>query len=220
MIGAPWASHLIVTARTSGERRDRGGVSVFVVDKSAPGIVTRDYETFDGRRASEVYFEKVAVPADALIGEEGAGLSLIELVADEAIAALCAEACGAMKVAHAMTVEYSRQRKQFGVAIGSFQVLQHRMVDMYTAYEQSVSLTYLATLRLDAPDAERKRAVSAAKVGVGQAARLIGQDAVQIHGGNGVTDEYAIGHYFKRLTIFDSEFGNVDHHMKRHIALA
>ncbi|MDT8279503.1 MAG: acyl-CoA dehydrogenase family protein [Erythrobacter sp.] len=220
VIGAPWASHLIVTARTSGERRDRAGVSVFVVDKSAPGIVTRDYETFDGRRASEVYFEKVAIPADALIGEEGAGLPLIELVTDEAIAALCAEACGAMKVAHAMTVEYSRQRKQFGVAIGSFQVLQHRMVDMYTAYEQSVSLTYLATLRLDAPDAERKRAVSAAKVGVGQAARLIGQDAVQIHGGNGVTDEYAIGHYFKRLTIFDSEFGNVDHHMKRHIALA
>jgi pimeloyl-CoA dehydrogenase small subunit len=220
VIGAPWASHLIVTARTSGERRDRAGVSVFVVDKSAPGIVTRDYETFDGRRASEVYFEKVAIPADALIGEEGAGLPLIELVTDEAIAALCAEACGAMKVAHAMTVEYSRQRKQFGVAIGSFQVLQHRMVDMYTAYEQSVSLTYLATLRLDAPDAERERAVSAAKVGVGQAARLIGQDAVQIHGGNGVTDEYAIGHYFKRLTIFDSEFGNVDHHMKRHIALA
>ncbi|MDZ4138922.1 MAG: acyl-CoA dehydrogenase family protein [Erythrobacter sp.] len=220
VIGAPWASHLIVTARTSGERRDRAGVSVFVVDKSAPGIITRDYETFDGRRASEVYFEKVAIPADALIGEEGAGLPLIELVTDEAIAALCAEACGAMKVAHAMTVEYSRQRKQFGVAIGSFQVLQHRMVDMYTAYEQSVSLTYLATLRLDAPDAERKRAVSAAKVGVGQAARLIGQDAVQIHGGNGVTDEYAIGHYFKRLTIFDSEFGNVDHHMKRHIALA
>ena len=220
VIGAPWASHLIVTARTSGERRDRAGVSVFVVDKSAPGIVTRDYETFDGRRASEVYFENVAIPADALIGEEGAGLPLIELVTDEAIAALCAEACGAMKVAHAMTVEYSRQRKQFGVAIGSFQVLQHRMVDMYTAYEQSVSLTYLATLRLDAPDAERKRAVSAAKVGVGQAARLIGQDAVQIHGGNGVTDEYAIGHYFKRLTIFDSEFGNVDHHMKRHIALA
>ena len=220
VIGAPWASHLIVTARTSGERRDRDGVSVFVVEKSAPGIVTRDYETFDGRRASEVYFENVAIPADALIGEEGAGLALIELVTDEAIAALCAEACGAMKVAHAMTVDYSRQRKQFGVAIGSFQVLQHRMVDMYTAYEQSVSLTYLATLRLDAPDAERKRAVSAAKVGVGQAARLIGQDAVQIHGGNGVTDEYAIGHYFKRLTIFDSEFGNVDHHMKRHIALA
>jgi pimeloyl-CoA dehydrogenase small subunit len=220
VIGAPWASHLVVTARTSGEQRDRDGVSLFIVDKSAPGIVTRDYETVDGRRASEVYFENVAIPADALIGEEGAALPLIERVTDEAIAAQCAEACGAMKVAHAMTVEYSRQRKQFGVPIGSFQVLQHRMVDMYTAYEQSVSLTYLATLRLDASEAERKRAVSAAKVGVGQAARLIGQEAVQIHGGNGVTDEYAIGHYFKRLTIFDTEFGDVDHHMKRHIAHA
>lgn len=219
VIGAPWASHLIVSARTSGERRDRDGVSLFVVDKTAPGVITRDYETVDGRRASEVYFENAAVPAEALIGEEGAALPLIERVADEAIAAQCAEACGAMKVAHAMTVEYSRQRKQFGVPIGSFQVLQHRMVDMYTAYEQSVSLTYLATLRLDASEIERKRAVSAAKVGIGQAARLIGQEAVQIHGGNGVTDEYAIGHYFKRLTIFDSEFGDVDHHMKRHISL-
>ncbi|MGY6550329.1 MAG: acyl-CoA dehydrogenase family protein [Erythrobacter sp.] len=220
VIGAPWASHLIVTARTGGEQRERQGVSVFVVDKSAPGIVTRDYETVDGRRASEVFFENASIPADALIGEEGAGLPLIEQVTDEAIAAQCAEACGAMKVAHMMTVEYSRQRKQFGVPIGSFQVLQHRMVDMYTAYEQSVSLTYLATLRLGSDEVERKRAVSAAKVGVGQAARLIGQEAVQIHGGNGVTDEYAIGHYFKRLTIFDAEFGNVDHHMKRHIALA
>jgi pimeloyl-CoA dehydrogenase small subunit len=220
VIGAPWASHLIVTARTSGERRDRDGVSVFVIAKDTAGVVTRDYETVDGRRASEVYFENAAIPADALIGEEGAALPLIERVADEAIAASCAEACGAMKVAHAMTLEYSKQRKQFGVPIGKFQVLQHRMVDMYTAYEQSVSLTYLATLRLDAEETERKRAVSAAKVGVGQAARLIGQEAVQIHGGNGVTDEYAIGHYFKRLTIFESEFGDVDHHMKRHVSLA
>lgn len=220
VIGAPWASHLIVTARTSGDRRDKSGVSVFIVDKSSAGIITRDYSTVDGRRASEIYFENVSVPADALIGEEGAALPLIERVTDEAIAAQCAEACGAMKVAHAMTVEYSRQRKQFGVAIGSFQVLQHRMVDMYTEYEQSVSLTYLATLRLDADETERKRAVSAAKVGVGKAARYIGQEAVQIHGGNGVTDEYAIGHYFKRLTIFDSEFGNIDHHLKRHMALA
>lgn len=220
VIGAPWASHLVVTARTGGDRRERGGISVFVVDKATPGIVTRDYVTVDGRRASEVYFENAAIPAEALIGAEGEGLPLIELVTDEAIAALCAEACGAMKVAHAMTVEYSRQRKQFGVPIGSFQVLQHRMVDMYTAYEQAVSLTYLATLRLGAGKTERKRTVSAAKVGVGQAARLVGQEAIQIHGGNGVTDEYAIGHYFKRLTIFDSEFGDVDHHMKRHVALS
>ena len=181
-IGAPWASHLIVTARTGGERRDRAGVSVFVVAKDTAGITTRDYVTVDGRRASEVYFENVALPAEALIGAEGEGLALIELVTDEAIAALCAEACGAMKVAHAMTVEYSRQRKQFGVPIGSFQVLQHRMVDMYTAYETAVSLTYLATLRLGSDERERKRTVSAAKVGVGQSARLVGQGPDQTRG--------------------------------------
>ena len=220
VIGAPWASHLIVTARTSGEQRDKDGISVFIVDKSAEGVVTRDYATFDGRRASEVYFENVSVSADALIGEEGAALPLIERVADEAVAALCAEACGAMKVANYMTLEYSKQRKQFGVPIGKFQVLQHRMADMYTEYEQAVSLTYYATLKLDAPERERKLAVSTAKVRIGQAAHKIGQEAIQIHGGNGMTDEYAIGHYFKRLTLFDSEFGNVDHHMKRHIALS
>ncbi|MEM7702181.1 MAG: acyl-CoA dehydrogenase family protein [Pseudomonadota bacterium] len=220
VIGAPWASHLIVTARTGGSRREAQGVSVFVVDKSTSGISTRDYATVDGRRASEVYFENVSVPADALIGEEGGAVPLIELVTDEAIAALCAEACGAMKVAHAQTLEYSKQRKQFGVPIGKFQVLQHRMVDMYTAYETAVSLTYLATLKLGEEASVRMRHVSAAKVGVGQSARLVGQDAVQIHGGNGVTDEYQIGHYFKRLTLFDTEFGNVDHHMKRHVALS
>jgi pimeloyl-CoA dehydrogenase small subunit len=220
VVGAPWATHLVVTARTSGGRRDREGISVFIVDKSTAGVVTRDYPTVDGRQASEVYLENVSVPAEALLGEEGTGLSLIERVTDEAIAAQCAEACGAMKVAHAMTVEYSRQRKQFGVPIGSFQVLQHRMVDMFTEYEQAVSMTYLATLKLDESDAERKRAASAAKVRVGQAAHFIGQEAIQIHGGMGMTDELAIGHYFKRLTIFDSEFGNIDHHMKRHIALA
>ena len=220
VIGAPWASKLIVTARTGGDRRDKDGVSVFVVDKSADGVVTRDYPTFDGRRASEVYFENVALGADALIGEEGAGLPLIELVTDEAVAALCAEACGAMQVANAMTLEYSKQRKQFGVPIGKFQVLQHRMADMFIEYEQSVSMTYLATLRLDAAERDRKLAVSAAKVRVGQAAHKVGEEAIQIHGGNGMTDEYAIGHYFKRLTLFDSEFGNVDHHMKRHISLA
>ncbi|TWJ08587.1 acyl-CoA dehydrogenase family protein [Altererythrobacter ishigakiensis] len=220
VIAAPWASHLIVTARTSGGQRDKDGISVFVLDKSTDGVVTRDYETVDGRRASEVYFENARVPADALIGEEGGALPLIERVTDEAIAAQCAEACGAMKVANAMTLEYSKQRKQFGVPIGKFQVLQHRMADMFTEYEQSVSMSYLATLKLDASESERKRTVSAAKVRIGQAAHHIGQESIQIHGGNGMTDEYAIGHYFKRLTIFDSEFGNVDHHMKRHVALA
>lgn len=220
VIAAPWASHLVVTARTSGEWRDKEGISVFVVDKNADGIVTRDYPTVDGRRASEVYFENVSVPAEALIGSEGEALPLIERVVDEAIAAQSAEACGAMKSAYEMTVEYSKQRKQFGVPIGKFQVLQHRMADMFIEYEQSVSMSYLATLKLDETAKERQRAVSAAKVRIGQAATRIGQDAIQIHGGMGMTDEMAIGHYFKRLTILEAEFGNVDHHLKRHMALS
>ena len=220
VIGAPWATHLIVTARTSGDRRDANGVTVFVVEKSAPGITTRDYPTVDGRRASEVYFENVSVGAEAVIGEVDNGLPLIELVSDEAIAALCAEACGAMKVAHEMTVEYSRQRKQFGTPIGKFQVLQHRMVDMFMEYEQSISMTYMATLKVDEDEVTRKKAVSAAKVRIGQGGRFVGQQSIQIHGGMGMTDELAVGHYFKRLTMIDSEFGNVDHHLKRYTALS
>lgn len=220
VIGAPWATHFIVTARTSGDRRDDKGVTVFVVAKDAAGVSTRDYPTVDGRRASEVYFENVAVGAEAVIGEVDNGLPLIELVTDEAIAALCAEACGAMKVAHTMTVEYSRQRKQFGVPIGKFQVLQHRMVDMFMEYEQSVSMTYMANLKLDEDETTRKKAASAAKVRIGQSGRFVGQQAIQIHGGMGMTDELAVGHYFKRLTMIDAEFGNVDHHLKRYTALS
>jgi pimeloyl-CoA dehydrogenase small subunit len=220
VVGAPWASHLIVTARTAGGRRDTRGIGVFIVAKDAKGVTTRDYPTVDGRRASEVHFDNVAVGADAVIGDAENGLPLIERVTDEAIAALCAEACGAMKVAQTMTVEYSRQRKQFGTPIGKFQVLQHKMVDMFMEAEQSVSMTYMATLKLDEDDVTRKKAASAAKVRIGQAGRFVGQNAIQIHGGNGMTDEYAIGHYFKRLTIIDSEFGNVDHHLKRYTDLS
>ena len=220
VVGAPWASHLIVTARTAGGRRDTGGIGVFIVARDAKGVTTRDYPTVDGRRASEVHFDNVAVGADAVIGDAENGLPLIERVTDEAIAALCAEACGAMKVAQTMTVEYSRQRKQFGTPIGKFQVLQHKMVDMFMEAEQSVSMTYMATLKLDEDDVTRKKAASAAKVRIGQAGRFVGQNAIQIHGGNGMTDEYAIGHYFKRLTIIDSEFGNVDHHLKRYTDLS
>ncbi|MCA8901915.1 MAG: acyl-CoA dehydrogenase family protein [Hyphomonas sp.] len=219
VIGGPWATHLVVTARTSGGRRDAKGVTVFVVEKSAPGITTRDYPTVDGRRASEIYFENVSVGAEAVIGEVDNGLPLIELVTDEAIAALCAEACGTMKVAHEMTVEYSRQRKQFGTPIGKFQVLQHRMVDMFMEYEQSVSMTYMATLKLGESAEDRMKAASAAKVRIGQSGRFVGQSAIQIHGGMGMTDELAVGHYFKRMTMIDSEFGNVDHHLKRYTEL-
>ena len=219
VIGAPWATHFVVTARTAGSRRDTSGVSVFCVAKDAEGITTRDYPTVDGRRASEVYFENVALGAEHLIGELDGALPLIELVNDEATAALCAEACGAMGVAHAQTVEYSRTRKQFGVPIGKFQVLQHRMVDMFMEHEQSISMTYMATLKLDEPASERKKAVSAAKVRIGQGARFVGQNAIQIHGGMGMTDELAVGHYFKRLTMIESEFGGVDFHMKRYTDL-
>ncbi|SIN59803.1 Acyl-CoA dehydrogenase [Parasphingorhabdus marina DSM 22363] len=219
VIGAPWATHFVVTARTAGDQRDRSGVSVFIVDKNADGVSLRDYGTVDGRRASEVYFENVKVAGDALIGEADNGLPLIEQVVDEATAAVCAEATGAMKVTNEMTLDYSRQRKQFGTPIGSFQVLQHRMADMLMEYEQSVSMSYLATIRLSEDVATRKEAVSSAKVRIGQAARFIGQNAIQTHGGMGMTDELAVGSYFKRLSIIEGEFGSVDHHMRRHIRL-
>tara|TARA_R110000772_G_scaffold56211_17_gene128053 strand:+ start:655 stop:1794 length:1140 start_codon:yes stop_codon:yes gene_type:complete len=219
VIAAPWATHFVVTARTSGDQRDQGGVSIFIVGKDTDGVSLRDYGTVDGRRASEVYFENVKISGEALIGQADNALPMIEKVVDEATAAVCAEATGVMKVTNEMTLDYSRQRKQFGVAIGSFQVLQHRMADMLMEYEQSVSMSYLATIKLDEDDATRKQTVSAAKVRIGQSARFIGQSAIQTHGGMGMTDELAVGSYFKRLSIIEGEFGSVDHHMRRHIKL-
>ncbi|MDO8838399.1 MAG: acyl-CoA dehydrogenase family protein [Parvibaculum sp.] len=216
VLGAPWAQKLIVTARTSGGQRDRDGVSVFIVDKSAAGVSTRDYPTVDGRRASEITFENVKVGADALIGAEGKGLPLVEKITDEAIAALSAEAIGCMKELNTATVEYCKTRKQFGVPIGKFQVLQHRMVDMFMAHEQSVSMTYMVNLKLAESDVERIKAAAGAKVQIGKAGRYVGQQAVQLHGGMGMTDELNVGHYFKRLTMIDTQFGNVDYQLKRY----
>ena len=218
VLGAPWAQKLIVTARTSGGQRDRDGVSVFIVDKSAAGVSTRDYPTVDGRRASEITFENVKVDADALIGQEGKGLPLVEKITDQAIAALSAEAIGCMKELNTATVEYCKTRKQFGVPIGKFQVLQHRMVDMFMAYEQSVSMTYMVNLKLDEGDAERTKAAAGAKVQIGKAGRFVGQQAVQLHGGMGMTEELAIGHYFKRILVIDSQFGNADYHLEKFAA--
>mgnify|MGYP005812299617 FL=1 len=216
VLGAPWARKLVVTARTSGGQRDRDGVSVFIVDKSAAGVSTRDYPTVDGRRASEITFENVKVGADALIGGEGKGLPLVEKVTDQAIAALSAEAVGCMGELNKATVEYCKTRKQFGVPIGKFQVLQHRMVDMFMAYEQSVSMTYMVNLKLAEGEAERVKAAAGAKVQIGKAGRFVGQQSVQLHGGMGMTDELNVGHYFKRLTMIDTQFGNVDHQLKRY----
>ena len=175
VLGAPWATHLVVTARTSGDRFDESGISVFIVPKDAAGISTRDYPTMDGYRASEVYFENVEVSGDAMIGEEGAAFPLIEKVTDEGIAAICSEACGAMEIANADTIEYAKQRKQFNVPISTFQVLQHRMVDMFIEQQQSVSMTYQVTLRLEEDADTRKKAASAAKVQIGNSGRFIGQ---------------------------------------------
>jgi len=220
VIGAPWASHLIVTARTGGARSEAAGVSVFLVDKTAGGVVTRDYPTVDGRRASEVFLENVSVPAEALIGAEGAALPLVEQVVDEGIAALCAEACGVLRKLHEGTLDYTKQRKQFGQPIAAFQVLQHRMVDMFIQLEQAISMTYMAHIKLGEPAAERAKSLSAAKVQIGRACRFVGQNAIQLHGGMGMTDEMAIGHYFKRATLIEGEFGSVDHHLRRYETLS
>ncbi|MFZ5932193.1 MAG: acyl-CoA dehydrogenase family protein [Pseudomonadota bacterium] len=215
---APWADKLLVTARTSGGQRDKDGVTIFIVDKNAPGISTRDYPTIDGQRASEISFENVKLGADTVLGQAGRGLALLEEAFDRAIAAQCAEAVGCMRVLTDTTVEYCKTRKQFGQPIGKFQVLQHRMADMFMECEQSLSITYMVNLKLDESEAGRMKAASAAKVQIGKAGRFVGQQAIQLHGGMGMTDELNVGHYFKRLTMIDAQFGNVDYHLKRFAA--
>jgi alkylation response protein AidB-like acyl-CoA dehydrogenase len=216
---APWATHLLVTARTGGSGREADGVSLFLIDAKTSGIVRRDYPTVDGFQASEIYFENVAIPGDALLGNEGAGLGLIEQIVDEATVSVCAEACGVTEKLHSGTVDYAKQRQQFGQPIGRFQVLQHRMVDMYMEVEQSRSMTIMATLKLNLPAEERKAAVSACKAKVSRAAKFVGQNAVQTHGGIGITQELSIGHYFKRATMIEGQFGSADFHMDRYEAL-
>ena len=217
---APWSKKLIVSARTSGDQRDEEGISLFILDKDSSGISLRDYPTVDGSRASEITLEDVKVSSDNLIGEEGKASKLIEQVVDESIAAVCAEAIGAMGVLNEATVEYCKTRKQFGQPIGKFQVLQHRMVDMFMQYEQSVSMTYMVNLKLHEEYSERRKAASGAKVQICKAAKFIGQSAIQLHGGMGMTDELNVGHYFKRLSMIESLFGNIDHHLKKYASTA
>jgi alkylation response protein AidB-like acyl-CoA dehydrogenase len=212
---APWATHLLTTARTGGSGREREGVSFFLVDATTPGIVRRDYPTVDGFRASEIYFENATIPGDALLGDEGAGIGLIEQIVDEATVGICAEACGVTHKLHAGTLDYSKQRQQFGQPIGRFQVLQHRMVDMFMEVEQARSMTIMATLKLDLPANDRMVAVSQAKAKVARACNFVGQNAVQTHGGIGITQELAIGHYFKRATMIENQFGSADYHYER-----
>ena len=214
VLAAPWSDHLIVTARTGGGQREHKGISLFLVKTDAKGVARRDYVVMSGLRASEISFENT--PA-RLLGEEGESLPLLETVVDHAIAAHLAEAVGAMGVLERATVEYAKTRKQFGQPIGKFQVLQHRMVDMFIALEQAQSASLMANLKLKDPDGAR--AVSAAKAALGQYGRMVGESAVQIHGGIGMTDELAVGHYFKRLTLLETLYGSPDHHLRRMAAL-
>jgi pimeloyl-CoA dehydrogenase small subunit len=209
------ADQLIVTARTAGDARDANGVGVFVVDAKASGVTRRGYAMQDGLRGAEISFDKVRVPASAVLGDPEDGLPLVERVVDQAIAALAAEAVGVMAAMQALTVEYLKVRKQFGVPIGQFQVLQHRAVDMYVALEQARSITLYATMMSDSDDTtERSRAAHAAKAEIGRGGRSVGEGAVQLHGGVGMTMEYAVGHYFKRMTMIDLMFGDSEHHLR------
>ena len=208
------ADKLIVSARTAGSARDAKGITLFLLDAKAPGVTVRGYPTVDGLHAAEIGFKAVRVDGDAVVGEVDNALPLIELVVDRGIAALCAEAVGIMDALNKATLEYAKTRQQFGVPIGRFQVLQHRMAEMLIQFEQAKSMAYLAAVKADSPNvAERQHALSAAKVQIGTSGRYIGQQAIQLHGGMGVTDELNVSHYFKRLTMIDRTLGDVDTHL-------
>ena len=210
------ADRLVVSARVSA---GDDGLALFVVDARATGIVRKDLRTLDGQRVAEIFFDGVTVGPDDLLAKGAAASALLDAVSDYGVALLCAEAIGVMEAMNAATLDYAKTRKQFGQPIARFQVLQHRMVDMFIHLEQARSMAYLAAVKVDSPDVhERRRTVSAAKVRVGQAARYIGQQAVQIHGGMGVTNELPAAHLFKRLTMIDLTLGDTDHHLQRFIA--
>lgn len=215
VMNGPAADFLIVSARTSGNQRDQEGVSLFLVDTGADGLSTRDYPTIDGMRASEVTLDNVQVSSNALLGAEGSASPAIETTIDEGILAIGAEAVGAMEMLYKATVEYCQTRVQFGQPIGRFQVLQHRMVDMFIEHEQAKSLMYMACIRLAEGGNAGSKAISAFKTQIGKSGRFVGQSAVQLHGGMGMTEELNVGHYFKRLTAIENLFGNADYHLKR-----
>ena len=213
------AGAFIVSARSGGEQRDKGGISLFVVPSGAKGVNVTDYRTIDGQRAATVQFSSAEVPASALLGGVGAGWDILDAAADYGATLLCAEAVGAMDAIFGATLEYLKTRQQFGAPIGKFQALQHRMADMFIHLEQARSMAMLAAVKVASSDVEeRRRVVSAAKVRVGHACKFVGQQAVQLHGGMGVTDELPAAHHFKRLTMIDLTLGDADHHLERFIA--
>jgi len=219
VLHAATANYLVVSARTSGGQIDAGGISLFLVDADADGIRRRDFPTVDGLRASEIDFKNVKVSSDRLLGELNGGFGILEQVANDGILALSAEAVGVMEMLYKNTVEYTQERVQFDHPLAEFQVLQHRMVDMFMEYEQCKSLLYRATMETAQGDPETaQRTVHALKHLIGKSGIFIGENAVQLHGGMGMTEELAIGHYFKRLLVIDSQFGNADYHLEKFAA--
>lgn len=212
------ADVLIVSARTAGANSDRDGISLFLVDANSDGVSVQSYRTQDGGRAAEVRLDNVRVSADNLLGAAGQAADVIDAIVDRATLAVCAEAVGAMEVAFQKTVEYTKTRVQFGVPIAKFQALQHRMADMFVEHQQAKSILLMAAMKLDQDGGDATKAVSAMKSRIGKAARKVGQEAIQIHGGIGVTEELDVGHYFKRLTMVEVLFGNSDYHTQRFIA--
>ena len=219
VMNGPSANKIIVSARTSGSQLDEGGITLFIIDANSEGLNKTNYKTVDGRRASDLTFENISVSKDDIIGHVDEGFGLLDSSIDRAILAISAEAVGAMEVLYKTTVEYTKTREQFGTSIGKFQVLQHRMVDMFMEYEQCKSLLYMATMKHEEGSSDAKKAISGLKYQVGKAGKFIGQQAVQLHGGMGVTDELNVGHYFKRLTTVGTIFGNTDFHLKRYTSL-
>ena len=219
VMNGPSANKILVSARTSGSQLEENGLTLFIVDADSNGLNKTNYKTVDGRRASDISLENVTVSKDDVIGSVDSGFEILDSAIDKAILAISAEAVGAMEVLYKATVEYTKTREQFGTAIGKFQVLQHRMVDMFMEYEQCKSLLYMATMKQEEGAADAKKAISGLKYQVGKAGKFIGQQAVQLHGGMGVTDELNVGHYFKRLTTIGTIFGNTDYHLKKYTSL-
>lgn len=217
--GAPWADGHFITARTAGGRRDRSGIGLFFVSANAPGLEMRPYRTVDGAHAATLTFRSVDVRSDDVLGDPDTALAAVEQVVDEATAAVCAEAAGAVSVVNEQTLDYARTRKTFGQTLKDFQVIRHRLVDMRVAEEYVAAMAQMAALRLHGSPSARARAVSAAKAQVGKDSRFVAQAALQLHGAIGITDELELGQYFKRLTMIGLLFGGVDHHVRRYAGL-
>ena len=215
VLNAESADKIVVVARTSGSQVDENGISLFLVDANADGIEKENFPTVDGLRASEISFKDVVVSSENLIGKKDEGFEILRAVTNDAILAIAAEAVGAMEVLYKDTVEYTQQREQFDHPLSDFQVLQHRMVDMFMEYEQCKSLLFRATMETVEDPVLSQRTVHALKHLIGKSGIFVGESAVQLHGGMGVTEELRIGHFFKRLLVIDSQFGNSDFHLEK-----